>query len=103
MHSKATRCSCPRIRFKYFIGQSFSGIRRLLICSVSSSLVLFIRAAAQPPGDVWAKGGGERLMLLLPLLLAEQQLPAEVAARWMAKAKRERGMRESGEQRKLQA
>lgn len=101
MHSKATRCSCPRIRFKYFIGQSFSGIRRLLICSVSSSLVLFIRAAAQPPGDVWEKGGGQRLMLLL--LLAEQQLPAEVAARWMAKAKRERGMREAGEQRKLQA
>lgn len=57
MHSKATRCLCPRIRFKYFIGQSFSGIRRLLICSVSSSLVLFIRAAAQPPGDVREMGG----------------------------------------------
>lgn len=57
MHSKATRCLCPRIRFKYFIGQSFSGIRRLLICSVSSSLVLFIRAAAQPPGDVGEMGG----------------------------------------------
>lgn len=42
-------------------------------------------------------------MLLLLLLLAEQELPAEAAARWMAKAKRERGMREGGEQRKLQA